>query len=331
VIAYPEAIHNAWLPVCAVKELRGRPIRRLLHGHPLVIFRSLTGPAILRDRCPHRNVPLSNGYLAEGAVVCPYHGWAFEADGRCSKLPGAEPSADICAEALPVRVESGLVFCNTGVMPRDFKPLPYPVNSEDFDHHIWPTRYRGSLIDGMENLLDPAHPHLMHPRIVGRNPQRIRVEVERLVAEDHVECSYHEAERRRGWLPALLEGQRLKGIGRFHGPTTCQLGFIGKTGPKLFITAVFSPQTIDDIQAIAIFSTRKGRLPAWLKGRAMVAFHSQIIRQDQAMIAAQLENLKAFGAPRYKQGPMDFVRPAMLSLMKGEKLKPAVSRFACWL
>jgi phenylpropionate dioxygenase-like ring-hydroxylating dioxygenase large terminal subunit len=331
VIPYSEAIHNSWLPVCATKELGKKPIRRILHGHPLVIFNSKNGPAILRDRCPHRNVPLSKGHVENGTIVCPYHGWAFEGDGACSSLPGSEPNERLCAEAMPVKVSNGLIFTNTGTMSRDFVPLPFPLNDETFDHHVWPTKYRGSLIDGMENLLDPAHPHYMHPRIVGKSQQRVRVEVERREFETYVECTYHESERRRGWLPALLEGQRLKGVGRFFGPTTCQLAFMGNSGPKLFITAVYSPQTEDDIQAIAIFSTPKGRLPAWLKGIAMVYFHDQIIRQDQAMIKTQLENLEAFGAPKYKQGPMDFIKPAMVKLMNGESLTPNEMRFTCWL
>ncbi len=330
-IAYPKAIHDAWLPVCAVRELRGKPQRRLLHGQPLVIFEGTTGPAVLRDRCPHRNVPLSNGWVENGNVVCPYHGWAFSGDGTCTAIPGADGPDGQCAEAVPCRVANGLVFANPSATPRDFAPLPFPVNDDSFDHHVWPTRYRGSLIDGMENLLDPAHPHLMHPRIVGRNPQRIRVEVLRQQFADHVQCTYNEAERRRGWLPALLEGQRLNGVGLFHGPTTCQLGFIGKDGPKLFITAVFSPQTVEDVQAFAIFSTPKGRLPAWLKGQAMVAFHRQIIGQDQAMIAAQLDNLRAFGGPKYTQGPIDFIKTPMLRLMQGDRLVPSEERFTCWL
>jgi phenylpropionate dioxygenase-like ring-hydroxylating dioxygenase large terminal subunit len=331
VIAYPDAIHNAWLPVCAEKEVGKKPIRRLLHGQPLVIFRSKNGLAILRDRCPHRNVPLSNGRVEDGAIVCPYHGWAFEADGTCSKVPGSEPSPNLCAEAMPIQVHHGFVYTNTGSAPRDFVPLPFPIGDSSYDHHIWPTRYRGSLIDGMENLLDPAHPHYMHPRIVGRNPQRVKVEVQRREYEDCVECTYHESERRRGWLPSLLEGYRLKGVGRFFGPTTCQLAFVGPTEPKLFITVAFSPQTREDIQSLAIFSTPKKRLPGWLKGWAMVYFHDQIIRQDQAMIKAQLENLQAFGGPKYKQGPIDFIKPAMVKLMNGERLSPKEERFTCWL
>lgn len=214
-IAYPDFIHNFWLAVCAVKELKAKLLRRLLHGQPLVIFSSNNGPEILRDRCPHRNVPLPNGYIENGAIVCPYHGWAFEADGDCSKVPGSEPSANLCAQSLPVIVTNGLIFTNTGDKPREFITLPFPLNDKGYDHYVWPTKYSGSLIDGMENLPDPAHPHYMHPRIVGRSSQRVQVEAERREFGNCVECTCHETERKRGWLPTLLKGQRLKGVERF--------------------------------------------------------------------------------------------------------------------
>lgn len=63
----------------------------------------------------------------------------------------------------------------------------------------------------------------------------------------------------------------------------------------------------------------------------MIWFHDQIIKQDQVMIKAQLENLRAFGGPKYKQGPMDFIKPAMVKLMNGETLDPVETRLTCWL
>ena len=330
-IAYPKAIHDSWLPICAVKELGKKPIRRRLHGLPLVIFNAKTGPAVLVDRCPHRNVALSEGHVADGAVVCPYHGWTFEGDGTCSKVPGSETNPRLCAQAFPVRVENGLVFTNTSDTPRDFVPLPYPINDPGFDHWVWPSTYVGGLVDGMENLLDPAHPHTMHPRIVGRKPVRVKVEVVREQTPDSVTCTYHEGTRKRGILAALLEGERTQGLGRFTGPTTCQIGFIGKSGPRLFTSAILSPQSNDAVQAFAILSTPKGRLPGWLKGYVLELFHRPIIREDQAMMAQQLENLRAFGGPKFMEGPMDYIKPAMVKLMQGDALPTKEDRFTCWL
>lgn len=330
-IAYPKAIHDSWLPICAVKELGKKPLRRRLHGTPLVIFQSKTGPAVLIDRCPHRNVALSKGYVDAGSIVCPYHGWAFERDGACSKVPGSEPNANLCAQAFPVRVENGLVFTNTSDTPRDFVPLPAPVNDDAFDHWVMPSRYQGGLLDGMENLLDPAHPHEMHPRIVGRKPVRVKVEVVRERKGSSVTCTYHETDRKRGMLASLLEGEGSVGIGRFTAPTTCQIGFIGKKGPKFFSSIVLSPEANDAVQVFAILSTPKGRLPAGLKGRAMQAFLRPIIKEDQDMMALQLENLQAFGGPKYVAGPMDYIKPAMVKLMQGETLPEKEDRFTCWL
>jgi phenylpropionate dioxygenase-like ring-hydroxylating dioxygenase large terminal subunit len=56
---------------------------------PLVLFRSQGRAAALLDRCPHRNVPLSLGrVLADGRLECAYHGWQFDYEGVCRKIPG---------------------------------------------------------------------------------------------------------------------------------------------------------------------------------------------------------------------------------------------------
>jgi nitrite reductase/ring-hydroxylating ferredoxin subunit len=59
-------------------------------GLPLVLWRDAAGGAVaMLDRCPHRNMPLSQGTLAESRVVCAYHGWAFDATGACRDVPSA--------------------------------------------------------------------------------------------------------------------------------------------------------------------------------------------------------------------------------------------------
>lgn len=39
--------------------------------------------------CPHAGAALDDGWVADGALVCPRHGWAFDLEtGRCRR-PGA--------------------------------------------------------------------------------------------------------------------------------------------------------------------------------------------------------------------------------------------------
>jgi vanillate O-demethylase monooxygenase subunit len=53
----------------------------------------------LRDRCPHRLVPLSGGCVVDDTLQCPYHGYRFAADGRCRAIPALGATAAIPTKA----------------------------------------------------------------------------------------------------------------------------------------------------------------------------------------------------------------------------------------
>jgi phenylpropionate dioxygenase-like ring-hydroxylating dioxygenase large terminal subunit len=66
----------------------GRLVARTLLGEPVVFGCQPDGSAFaLRDVCPHRGIPLSDGRMAGGAVECCYHGWRLGADGVCTSIP----------------------------------------------------------------------------------------------------------------------------------------------------------------------------------------------------------------------------------------------------
>jgi phenylpropionate dioxygenase-like ring-hydroxylating dioxygenase large terminal subunit len=70
-------------PVLPVRRLKKKPVRVVVGGNEIVLFRDATGtPRALADRCPHRRAPLSQGWVrADGRLACPYHGWNFDGDG----------------------------------------------------------------------------------------------------------------------------------------------------------------------------------------------------------------------------------------------------------
>ena len=55
----------------------------------------------MEDRCVHRAYPLSAGRLEGDRVVCGYHGFTYDPDGRCVEVPSQEnvPRARACARS----------------------------------------------------------------------------------------------------------------------------------------------------------------------------------------------------------------------------------------
>ncbi len=68
-----------FIPVLGVDELREGTPRRVQAGDVgIVLVRSNGRIHALGDTCPHLGGPLSQGWLRDGTIVCPWHGSAFD-------------------------------------------------------------------------------------------------------------------------------------------------------------------------------------------------------------------------------------------------------------
>ena len=101
-----------WHPVAAQADIGNDPLAVTLLGRPLALWQDATGHArAFADRCPHRGTPLSMGRVRDGRLECAYHGWQFEAGGRCAHIPAVPEhvaSASHAACAHDVRAAHGL-------------------------------------------------------------------------------------------------------------------------------------------------------------------------------------------------------------------------------
>jgi len=106
-----------WYPICWSRELKaGHMLARKFAGEPVVVVRSKHGELFaLEDRCAHRQVPLSHGVVKGCTVRCGYHGWAYDAAGKCVDVPylGRDrlPNG---VKSYPVHEVDGLVFIFPG-------------------------------------------------------------------------------------------------------------------------------------------------------------------------------------------------------------------------
>lgn len=108
-------MHGNWTAACLADDL---PPATVLHATcgaaELAVWRSATGRvAAWRDRCPHRGMRLSHGFVRGETLNCIYHGWTYGADGACRRIPAhpeVVPPATIRAEAFSARDAGGIVW-----------------------------------------------------------------------------------------------------------------------------------------------------------------------------------------------------------------------------
>jgi len=72
----------------------------------IAVFRTASGSIFaLRDRCPHRGGPLSQGIVHGEQVACPLHDWKIHLDSGTAVAPD-----EGCTPCYETRVEAGVVW-----------------------------------------------------------------------------------------------------------------------------------------------------------------------------------------------------------------------------
>jgi phthalate 4,5-dioxygenase oxygenase subunit len=164
-----DLLRKYWQPIVLAEELTGpRPLKAArVFGLDLIVFRDSAGRLGLLDRdCPHRGADLAFGRLEDGGVRCLFHGWLFDADGRCLDTPGEPPESRICSrvrqKSYPVQERGGIVFGFLG----DGEPPVLPA-LDCFvapDSHVF--AFKGHLqcnwLQAVEVGVDPAHASFLH-------------------------------------------------------------------------------------------------------------------------------------------------------------------------
>lgn len=172
-------LRNFWYAAALSSNLTDdKPLGVDILGGRLVLFRDQeTGEVrCLDDWCPHRGAPLSGGEVkveprsGHTCVVCPYHGHAFDAEGRLQDVPSAEPGRwpkRPLVSSFPVVESGGFVWLFFGDLPEDLRP-PIPASfMPELDDPKWHAVYGEVEFDCghwgvFENAIDMAHIHYLH-------------------------------------------------------------------------------------------------------------------------------------------------------------------------
>lgn len=149
-----------------------KPIRVEIAGEPIMLSRKQNGELFaLRDICPHRAAPLSAGVMKGDEIECPYHGWRFGTDGKCSLIPALTSDQEVKTDRIsvrhfPVREDGHLLWV---YISKDSKSMEAPAcEPPQFDlSHLKPTMRDGLVLNchvdhAVIGLMDPAHGPYVH-------------------------------------------------------------------------------------------------------------------------------------------------------------------------
>jgi phenylpropionate dioxygenase-like ring-hydroxylating dioxygenase large terminal subunit len=302
-----------WYVACLSRELAKVPVGRTVLGTPLVLFRGDDGrPVALVDRCPHRNVPLSLGRVRQGLLECRYHGWRFDADGRCRAVPGLDGNPDRAArraDARPVTEQDGFVWVFPGVDddgPGAVRPPRFPgVDQPGYVTVRRSLRVAATLHAALENTLDVPHTAFLHGGLFrgGRPPVDIDVVVRE--GDGWVEAEYLGEPRPSGIAGRLLapEGGVVKHVDRFLMPSIAQVEYrLGRH--HLVVTSAFTPVSDFDTRLHAAVTFRLG-VPAAVAQAVVTPIANRIFAQDAMILRRQAENIRRFGGEQFASTDLD--------------------------
>lgn len=87
-----------WTPVALAADVApSTSAGVVVEGAEVVVWRDAEGAVhAWEDRCPHRGMKLSFGFVKGDRIACLYHGWEYDAGGRCRYIP-AHPDLEVPA------------------------------------------------------------------------------------------------------------------------------------------------------------------------------------------------------------------------------------------
>jgi phenylpropionate dioxygenase-like ring-hydroxylating dioxygenase large terminal subunit len=311
------AFENYWYIVAESGELTSRGVlARSVLDRTLACFRGSDGsPAVLEDRCLHRNAPLSAGCVRGGLLTCAYHGWTYDAGGRVVSIPSTGPRQNLPAiRPFPVSERDGYVYVRLKRdAPADIAPFAMPHYGEKG----WKTirlqnRFANNVSNCVENFIDVPHNAFVHKAIFrSSRAERLSAQVSRSRGEVHVR--YRNERTNLGSYAWFLNraGLPVDHTDSFYAPNVTSVTY--RIGPKTFIiTSQAVPITPEETLVYTDLTYRFGMLNAL--SAPFVRRHGQrIIDQDIDILGRQMDVIRRYGRA-FSDTPADLIHSLVDSI-----------------
>lgn len=315
---------NHWYIIALESEVpKDKPIKRWIYEKPYVVFRNNEGSiSVLLDKCLHRAAQLSEGKVCQGKVVCPYHGWTFDAKGDLIDVPSDGQETKTAEKnkrpnwnipSLPTMTQDGCVWVWAGDIT---KKTPFPswrfahYDNSKMVKYFMITDFDNKVTHLIQNFMDVPHTVFVHAKWF-RNRSLLKVPVEVKVSDSKVKVTYLQQNDTIGFTGKILNpnNEPMIHTDEYIFPNITRVDY--KFGKRFFI--INSQCTPIDKYRTRVYTWicyDIGMLSKPLK-YFMQFYTRKVIQQDVDIMKNQGDNLKIFGESEYKSTQADELHMAI--------------------
>jgi phenylpropionate dioxygenase-like ring-hydroxylating dioxygenase large terminal subunit len=290
-----------WYIAAPCQDLARKPIRRLVEGEPLVLFRDTAGkPHALRDRCAHRGMPLSCGRVIEDCIECPYHGWRYDGAGAVRAVPAlceGEPLPQPkTMRAYPVVERDEHLWVWLGEDEPAEPPFHFPRCGEpSWSTFFLHTRFEAPVEACLENFLDVPHTLLVHPGLFrgkSQRPTRARVRL----GGTWVEAEFLDEQPMQGLGPRLMfpRDTVMRHTDRFLLPSISRVDYTFGDQYAFLITSQCTQREAYRVDVTTAITWRLP-VPTPLARPFLKWYCRRVIRQDVDVLKLLGQQIERFG------------------------------------
>ena len=281
-----EKLKTYWYPLFFLKELKDKPIKKTLLGVPLVFVRLNEQVCSFEDRCPHRQVPLSDGACVDNKLQCSYHGWCFNNEGGLDSIPS---SKDLPKGAklnkVGVSIDGQLVWVRLEGN-RSFEPIEI---SNNFSNKMMIKTLEADFIHSIENFLDPTHTTFIHKGLLrSSGPQKMQIRQESEL--NGFTTFYHLENRQNGWINKLFDPGIDENIASFEMPGMAKIIYRKEKKVYFEVGVFFVPINKGTVQMVTSVNVLKGKIPSAIKFLLLRPFLELAFYQDKKILQSQYKN-----------------------------------------
>ena len=258
------------------------------------------------------------GEVSGGEIECPYHGWRFNGEGRCTAIPGhVGEMPHYRVRRFHAIERDGAIFLSAGEPANE--PYVHCMTGKEVIVRQVRSSTQSTVIEAAENILDATHTHFTHKGLLrGLSAKRHLVRVEVTGGERWVEACYTGEDRQQGLISRLLEGARTKTIGRFRHPGITELEYWGPSGLALATTFHLRQADDETVEGIGwLIGPRQGGL-GYFKALAFKPLFTVALHQDRRVLKSASDNARIPPSAKPIIGPLDFLRRDIAAIMAGE-------------